>query len=112
MAGERARDRAVLCKQMGRLLTEQLQSNLINMNSTGPSKKVHIKRNFTLTVVRCMGVIIPGDFKEVHTKCVRINEVSLYPSAGDIHRKPTLFVDQIGPYTVPSTARTEAKVQM
>ena len=33
-----------------------------------PSKKVHIKRNFTLTVARCMGVIIPGDFKVVHTK--------------------------------------------
>ena len=31
-----------------------LQSNLVNMNSTGPSKKVHIKRNFTLTVARCM----------------------------------------------------------
>ena len=38
------------------------------MNSTGPSKKVHIKRNFTLTVARCMGVIIPGDFKVVHIK--------------------------------------------
>ena len=45
-----------------------LQSNLVNTNSTGPSKKVHIKRNFTLTVARCMGVIIPGDFKVVHTK--------------------------------------------
>ena len=40
-----------------------VQSNLVNMNSTGPSKKVHIKRNFTLTVARCMGVIVPGDFK-------------------------------------------------
>ena len=38
------------------------------MNSTGSSKKVHIKRNFTLTVARCMGVIIPGDFKVVHIK--------------------------------------------
>ena len=46
----------------------QVQSNLVNMNSTGPSKKVHIKRNFTLTVARCMGVIIPGDFKVVHIK--------------------------------------------
>ena len=45
-----------------------LQSNLVNMNSMGPSKKVHIKRNFTLTVARCMGVIIPGDFKVVHIK--------------------------------------------
>ena len=45
-----------------------LQLNLVNMNSTGPSKKVHIKRNFTLTVARCMGVIIPGDFKVVHIK--------------------------------------------
>ena len=54
------------------------------MNSTGPSKKVHIKGNFTLTVARCTGVIIPGDFKVVHIeevfrfKCIRINEVSLY----------------------------------
>ena len=38
------------------------------MNSTGPSKKVHIKRNFTLTVARCMGVIVPGDFKVVRIK--------------------------------------------
>ena len=38
------------------------------MNSMGPSKKVHNKRNFTLTVARCMGVTIPGDFKVVHTK--------------------------------------------
>ena len=38
------------------------------MNSTGPSKKVHIKRNFTLTVAGCMGVIVPGDFKVVHIK--------------------------------------------
>ena len=38
------------------------------MNSTGPSKKVHIKRNFTLTVARCTCVIIPGDFKVVHIK--------------------------------------------
>ena len=38
------------------------------MNSMGPSKKVHIKRNFTLTVARCMGVIIHGDFKVVHIK--------------------------------------------
>ena len=45
-----------------------VQSNLVNMNSTGPSIKVHIKRNFTLTVARCMGVIIPGDFKVVHIK--------------------------------------------
>ena len=45
-----------------------IQSNLVNMNSTGPSKKVHIKRNFTLTVARCMGVIISGDFKVVHIK--------------------------------------------
>ena len=45
-----------------------LQLNLVNMNSTGPSKKVHIKRNFTLTVARSMGVIIPGDFKVVHIK--------------------------------------------
>ena len=45
-----------------------LQSNLVNMNSTGPSKKVRIKRNFTLTVARRMGVIIPGDFKVVHIK--------------------------------------------
>ena len=45
-----------------------IQSNLVNMNSTGPSKKVHIKRNFTVTVARCMGVIIPGDFKVVHIK--------------------------------------------
>ena len=35
------------------------------MNSTGSSKKVHIKRNF---VARCMGVIIPGDFKVVRIK--------------------------------------------
>ena len=45
-----------------------IQSNLVNMNSTGPSKKVHIKRNFTLTEARCMGVIVPGDFKVVHIK--------------------------------------------
>ena len=45
-----------------------VQSNLVNMNSTGPSKKVHIKRNFTLTVARYMDVIIPGVFKVVHTK--------------------------------------------
>ena len=45
-----------------------VQSNLVNTNSTGPSKKVHIKRNFTLTVARCMGVIIPGDFKVVYIK--------------------------------------------
>ena len=38
------------------------------MNSTGPSKKVRIKRNFTLTVARYMDVIIPGDFKVVHIK--------------------------------------------
>ena len=38
------------------------------MNSMGPSKKVHIKRNFTLTVARYMGVMIPGDFKVVHIK--------------------------------------------
>ena len=38
------------------------------MNSTGPSKKVYIKRNFTLAVATCMGVIIPGDFKVVHIK--------------------------------------------
>ena len=37
------------------------------MNSMGPSKKVHIKRNFTLTVARCMGVLIPGDFKRYFT---------------------------------------------
>ena len=36
------------------------------MNSMESSKKVHIKRNFTLIVARCMGVIIPGDFKVVH----------------------------------------------
>ena len=36
------------------------------MNSTGPSKKVHIKRNFTSTVARYMDVIIPGDFKVVY----------------------------------------------
>ena len=42
-----------------------LQSNLVNINSK-PSKKVHIKRNFTLTVARCMGVMIPGDIKVVH----------------------------------------------
>ena len=45
-----------------------IQLNLVNMNSTGPPKKVHIKRNYTLTVARCMGVIIPGDFKVVHIK--------------------------------------------
>ena len=45
-----------------------IQSNLVNMNIMGPSNKVHIKRNFTLTVVRCMGVIIHGDFKVVHIK--------------------------------------------
>ena len=45
-----------------------IQSNLVNMNSMGPSKKVHIKRNFTLTVARCMGVIVPGDFKVVRIK--------------------------------------------
>ena len=45
-----------------------VQSNLVNMNSTGPSKKVHIKRNFTLTVARCMDVIIPGNFKVIHIK--------------------------------------------
>ena len=38
------------------------------MNSMGPSKKVHIKRNFTLTVARRMGVIIPADIKVVHIK--------------------------------------------
>ena len=38
------------------------------MNSTGPSKKVHIKRNFTLTVAGCKSVIIPGAFKVVHIK--------------------------------------------
>ena len=38
------------------------------MNSTGPSRKGHIERNFTLTVARCMGVIISGDFKVVHIK--------------------------------------------
>ena len=43
--------------------TAYIQSNLVNMNSTGPSKKVYIKRNFTLTVARCMGVIIPGNFQ-------------------------------------------------
>ena len=44
------------------------------MNSTGPSKKVHIKRNFTLTVARCMGVIIPWDLKVVHIKrCFTLN---------------------------------------
>ena len=48
------------------MLSIIIQSNLVNMNSTGPSKKVHIKRYFTLTVARCMGVIIPGDFKVVH----------------------------------------------
>ena len=41
---------------------------VVNMNSTGPPKKVHIKRNFTLTVARCIGVIIHGDFKVVHIK--------------------------------------------
>ena len=46
----------------------QLQLNLVNMNSTGPSKKVHIKRDFALTVARCMGVIVPGDFEVVHIK--------------------------------------------
>ena len=38
------------------------------MNSMGPSKSVHIKRNFTLIVARYMDVIIPGDFKVVHIK--------------------------------------------
>ena len=45
-----------------------VQLNLVNMNSTGPSNKVHIKRNFTLTVARYMDVILPGDFKVVHIK--------------------------------------------
>ena len=61
-----------VCKKGKKLSHMQLkrvvQSNLVNMNSTGPSKKVHIKRNFTLTVARCMCVIIPGDFKVVHIK--------------------------------------------
>ena len=38
------------------------------MNSTGPSKNVHIKRNFALTVARCRDVIIPEDFKVVRIK--------------------------------------------
>ena len=32
------------------------------MNSRGPSK-VHIIRNFTLTVASCISVIMPEDFK-------------------------------------------------
>ena len=54
------------------------------MNSRGPSKNVHIKRNFTITVASCISVIMPGDFKVVRIKqvfrfnSVRINEVPLY----------------------------------
>ena len=40
-----------------------LQSNLVNMNSRGPHKNVHIKRNFTITVASCISVIMPGDFQ-------------------------------------------------
>ena len=35
------------------------------MNSRGPSKNVHIIRNFTLTVASCVSVIMPVDFKVV-----------------------------------------------
>ena len=55
-------------KERQRERLRDLQSNLVNMKSMGLSKKVHIKRNFTLTVARCMGAIIRGDFKVVHIK--------------------------------------------
>ena len=42
-----------------------IQWNLINMNSRGPSKNVHIIRNFTLTVASYISVIMPGDFNVV-----------------------------------------------
>ena len=54
------------------------------MNSRGPSEKVHFKRNFTISVAICMGVIMLGDLKLVHIKqvvrfnLVRYNEVPLY----------------------------------
>ena len=54
------------------------------MNSRGPSKNVHINRNFTITVASCISVIMPGDFKVVRIKqvfrfnSVRINGVPLY----------------------------------
>ena len=44
---------------------------------------VHIKRNFTLSVACCMGIIMLGDFKVIHIKqvfhfnCIR-NEFPLY----------------------------------
>ena len=53
------------------------------MNSRGPSKKFHIKRNFIITVASCISVIMPGDFKVVRIKrvfcfnSVRISEVPL-----------------------------------
>ena len=56
-----------------------LQWNLINMNSRGPSEKVHFKRNFTLSVAICMGVIMLRDLKVVHIKqVVRFNLVRIY----------------------------------
>ena len=60
-----------------------LQWNLISVNSRGPSEKVHYKRNFTVSVAICTGVIMLRDFKVVHIKkvfCfkrVRYNEVPL-----------------------------------
>ena len=60
----------------------QVQWNLISVNSRGPSEKVHLhKRNFTISVAICMGVIMLGDLKVVHIKQVfhfnrdRYNEV-------------------------------------
>ena len=58
------------------------QSNLVNMNSRGPSKLFILKRNFTIT--SCISVIMPGDFKVVrikqvfHFNSVHINEVPLF----------------------------------
>ena len=46
------------------------------MNSRGPSKNAHIKRNFTITVASC---IMPGGFKVVGIKQVfRFNSVRIY----------------------------------
>ena len=50
------------------------------MNSRGPSKIVHINRNFTY-IASCISVIMRGDFKVVHISrfnSVHINEVPLY----------------------------------
>ena len=63
-----------------------VQWNLVNMNSRGPSKILHINRNFTITVASCISPIMPGDLKVVRIKqvfrfnSVNINEVQLYVS--------------------------------